>query len=102
MESPQLRTLIFFYVDNNIAKTLERSDEALTVTSVKPRGSGETTSHVSTEANEIFTASASQRENNTSVPYSVPATSDWFYKEQHSTKDDLDSILEIPILSIFN
>lgn len=74
---------------------------------VKPQGSGETTSPVSTEANEIFTASASQqaaRENNASVRGcgSMSAISDWLYKEQHSIKNNLDSILEITIIPIFN
>lgn len=71
---------------------------------VKPQGSGETTSRVSTEANEIFTASASQRaarENNASVRGcgSVSAISDWLY---NSIKDNLESIIEITVIPICN
>lgn len=80
---------------------------ALAAPSVKPRESGEKTSRISTEANKIFTASASQRaawENNASLPWcgSVPATSDWFYKERDLTKENLDSILEITIMPFFD
>lgn len=74
---------------------------------VKPQGSGETTSRDSTEANEIFPASASQRaarENNAGIRGcgSVSAISDWLHKEQHSIKDNLDSILEITTIPICN
>lgn len=80
---------------------------ALAAPSVKPQGSGEKTCRISKEANKIVPASASPRparENNASLCRggSVPTASDWFYKERHLTKGNLDSILEITMMPIFD